>query len=91
MPAQTQTDALTPGFAAATRQHLQHDIAAYTALFVDTAAAGSAVDWLQAHLLRDHLLKTIKLAAITAKAVERGGDSVTIEALADAWLRSHRG
>ena len=84
-------DALNSGFAKATRQHLHHDIEAYTALFVDAAAAGSAVDWLHAQLLRDHLLKTIELAAITAKAVERGGDSVTIEALSDAWLRSHRG
>lgn len=78
-------------FIAATRQHLQHDIEVYTACFSQAAEGGAGVDWTQADIARDRLLKTLELAATTAKAAERGGDAVTLEALTDAWLRAHRG
>lgn len=80
-----------PEFVAATRQHLQHDLAAYTALVAQAGGAAAHGDGTEVSRARDHLLRTLELAALAAKAAERGGEAVTLEALTDAWLRAHRG
>ena len=80
-----------PALLGAIRHHLQHDIAGYTAGVAATENAGRASAWAEVALARDHLLRTLELAALVAKAAERGGDAITLDALTDAWLRAHRG
>lgn len=80
-----------PDLVAATRQLLQHDVERLTAFFAEAVDAGAELDWTRAYRARNELLTTLELAALVAKAAERGGDAVTLEALTDAWLRAHHG
>ena len=80
-----------PALLGAIRQLLELDLAGYTAGVAATGEAGGASAWAEVALARDHLLRTLELAALVATAAERGGDALTLEALTDAWLRAHRG